>query len=104
MAAIAVIDARLDHRVTVQRHVTANLTTPGWECLAPSPLANLGDYPAWLWEHDVAVLILDERLREVGGPAGIDYEGHELVEYLRQRLPTFPMFVVTSFENDAELD
>ena len=52
---------------------------------------------------EIAVLILDERLDEqVGSNEPVTYQGHELVGYLRQRLPTFPVFMVTSFVHDLE--
>jgi hypothetical protein len=76
-----------------------------WKCLDVHPLEKMNEYPSWITEQDVAVMLLDERLHEqktIGKPY-VDYNGHDLVDYIRKRFKTLPIFVITSFSDDDEL-
>lgn len=104
MPTIAIIDDRRDHRETVLRLVETFLPGDTWSVVACPPLADLQDYPAWLIEHGVATLLLDEKLQEEVEDDPVTYEGHDLIEYLRQRHPTLPIFVVTAYQTDPDLN
>jgi CheY-like chemotaxis protein len=104
MPTIAIIDDRKDHRSTIKRLVDTELLGD-WDSSEVAPLADLEDYPSWLTENEVAVILLDERLNEqrTKGKNLSNYEGHHLVEFIRQHLPTLPIFVITSYPDDQEL-
>lgn len=104
MPTIAIIDDRKDHRSTIKRLVDTELLGD-WDSSEVAPLPDLEDYPSWLTENEVAVILLDERLNEqkTKGKALPNYEGHHLVEFIRQHLPTLPIFVITSYPDDQEL-
>jgi hypothetical protein len=104
MAGVGVIDDRGDLRETLVRRIQAELPK-NWECFSTSPLAEMGDYPAWIAENDVAVMLLDERLNEQVEccETFAGYNGHDLVAFLREHMPTFPIFIVTSYKDDEEL-
>jgi hypothetical protein len=104
MAAVGVIDDRRDLRETLVRRIKAELRED-WECMSTAPLLEMEEYPAWITGNDVAVMLLDERLNEQVEccEAFSGYNGHDLVTFLRERMPTFPIFVVTSYKDDEEL-
>ncbi len=104
MPTIAIIDDREDMRSTIERLVDSELLGD-WDSIEVAPLSDLEDYPSWLMENEVAVILLDERLNEqkTKGKALPNYEGHHLVEFLRKHLPTLPIFVITSYPDDEEL-
>lgn len=104
MPTIAIIDDRKDHRSTIKRLVDTELFGD-WDSIEVAPLPDLEDYPSWLTENEVAVILLDERLNEqrTKGKNLSNYEGHHLVEFIRTHLPTLPIFVITSYPNDEEL-
>ncbi len=105
MSVIGIVDDRDDVRTIMLDNVDLALSD-GWEAIAIPPLSSLDSYPSWIGQEEIIVLIIDERLNEVASADGaVDYEGHDLVDHLRQHLPEFPIFVVTSYkENAPELD
>jgi hypothetical protein len=104
MPKIGIIDDRDDFRETILRSIDIELQE-NWQSIAIAPLPRIEDYPAWITEQEVAVLLLDEKLNEQieSGGKDVGYEGHDLVEFLRKHMPTFPLFVVTSYVNGEEL-
>ncbi len=105
MPNIAIVDDRHDPRVTLRRRIGLNLPVE-WAVIDTHPLESLSDYPAWIVEHEVATLVLDERLQEQmnDSEGHAYYDGHEVVVYLRQRLPTLPIFFVTSYPEVSEVE
>jgi CheY-like chemotaxis protein len=99
MPSIAIIDDRQEQRDTIKLNVEY-LKEDGWNILDISPLPELADYPSWIGENNVAVILLDERLNE---QASSNYQGHDLVAYIRKRLPTLPIFIITSYSQDPDL-
>lgn len=99
MPSIAIIDDRKDMRDTIKANVVS-VIEEGWDVLDVPPLPALTEYPGWITEKNVAVILLDERLNE---QAESPYQGHDLVTYIRNRFPTLPIFVITSYSGDPEL-
>jgi CheY-like chemotaxis protein len=104
MPTIGIVDDRRTLRRTLVRKLSTVLPT-GWDSADADPLIELSDYPSWLTENDVTALILDERLHEQAEDveSQVTYSGHDLVDYLRQRFTTLPIFVVTSYPEDESL-
>jgi len=73
-----------------------------WEVIDTYPLDNLEEYPMWINQGDIAVLLLDERLQESRGTQQhhITYGGHDVVSIVRSRHPTLPIFIVTENQED----
>lgn len=106
MPSIGVIDDRPDIRsIVVDALTLAPALADSWNIVSANPLSRLEDYPSWIAEHKISVLIIDERLNESANPSevAVSYYGHDLVKYLRSRMGNFPIFVVTSYSNDVEL-
>jgi DNA-binding NtrC family response regulator len=99
MPSIAIIDDRKGMRDTVRLNVAAEIED-GWDIIDIEPLPYLADYPSWIDEKNVAVILLDERLND---QSASNYQGHDLVTYIRKRLPTLPIFIITSYASDDEI-
>jgi hypothetical protein len=63
----------------------------------------MNDYLSWIQENDIAILILDEKLQEVASGSKVNYSGSLLIEKIREALKEFPVFVITSYPNEPDL-
>lgn len=108
MSNIAIFDDRVDQRETVARLIKLELKKIGidWEVQSYPPLANISDYPRWINQHGINLLIVDERLHEVASndEDNVDYDGHDLVLKLRETHADLPIFVITSWSGDESLE
>ncbi len=101
----------IDDRKNVREHICELLEThlpkgADVEVSGAFPLNDVKSYASYIREHDIAALLLDERLGEVGDPITgrkSTYFGHDVVGHLRSRLPDFPVYAVTAFGADHEL-
>lgn len=109
MPLIGIVDDRLEQRDTIVRGIVLSNQLPqDWELLAIAPLQEIKDYPSWIVENDIAVLIVDEKLNENAADGGkhVRYFGHNLINFLRELsgiFADFPIFVITAFNLTAEL-
>lgn len=108
MPIILIVDDRAQQRQQVVE--LTKLSIPKdfseWTAEGIEPLKSKSDYQAHITEHDIAVLVLDEKLQEQVSErtnAAVDYDGHELVKFLRPLFPELPIFVVTAFDQEQEL-
>jgi len=105
MAHIAVLDDRAPQRETLVKLIGAVLPG-GWQCIAAPLFQNIKEYPQWLMENDVHVLVADQVLNEQAeeeGSQAVDYKAHDVIFAIRQAFPSFPIYVITSYPDDAEL-
>jgi len=100
MPSIVIIDDRKDMRETLKAIIEA-VVEEGWNIIDMDPLPNLSDYIGLIKGHNVAVMVVDERLSD---QATFGYQGHDLVAHIRNHLPTLPIFVVTSYPDDLEIN
>lgn len=107
MLRILVVDDRKEAREHVRELIETHLPKDADVEVSDSfPLQDVKAYASYIREYDVAALLLDERLGEVGDPntgRHIPYFGHDVIGYLRTRLPDFPVYVVTTFKTDHDL-
>lgn len=104
MPNIAIIDDRKEPRGTLKAILDSHLIEH-WESIDISPLQTLKEYPSWITENEISVILLDERLNEqIEDKAEIvDYRGHDLIDFIRKIFPTLPIYVITSFKDDEDL-
>ena len=100
--------AWVDDRKAIRRRFTKVLKkhlSGRWRIVVSGPLENIGEYPSWIVDQGIAALVLDERLgdRAESGSEHVDYEGHDVVEMLRAKMPTLPIFIVTAAPTSADL-
>lgn len=106
MPTIGIIDDRADFRTTLKRRIGLSLKKQNiaWDILDIYPFADLQDYVVWIKEFDIVLLIVDERLQEGNHEAlNVNYNGSKLIEFIREVLPEFPVFAITSYPNDEDL-
>lgn len=110
MLGIGIIDDREEQREEISETFNLAFSTQiplgrrpkNWELFPSVPLPNLRDYPFWIAENDIAALVIDQRLREVPTPQySVNYDGHDVVKYLRPRMRNLPIVVVTGYQDDV---
>lgn len=107
MATILFIDDRAVERNKIQK--TAEHFIPDgadWTVNSIDPLAHIEDYPTHIVENDIAVLVVDEKLHEQASETtgiAVEYDGHDLVKYLRPRFPELPIFIVTAHAEEDDV-
>ncbi|MBI1765277.1 MAG: hypothetical protein HYR56_28010 [Acidobacteria bacterium] len=104
MPAIGIIDDRRKLRHTLVLKLSTQLP-PEWQGIEADPLPELSAYPGWISENEISALIVDERLHEQApdSHSHVGYNGHDLVDFLRKRYTSLPIFIITSHDDDAPL-
>lgn len=98
MPTIAIVDDETRYRNSDV--LDLNLKLPkGWSAIGISPFEYLSEYPSWIAENEIAVLLVDQELdSHASGPSGhVDYKGHTLVKSLRARNKTLPIYFLTNY-------
>jgi len=101
MPKIGLIDDKKAQRESTQRIIKnyINDNYPEWDCIDIYPYQEKSDYVSWIGENDIAIIILDEQLTGEVSELGwnVDYDGHNLIEFIRMTYPTFPVFAMTAY-------
>lgn len=106
MPAIAILDDRKNDRETIARVVASTLKQMKqhdlWKVVAEEPPSRERDILHWLDENDANVLVSDWKLNEgAKSRRVVNYDADALIREIRDKRPTFPIFVVTGFETEA---
>jgi hypothetical protein len=106
MPSIAILDDRKSDRETITRVVTSTLKkmkdAHNWEVVSDEPPSKERDVIHWLDENDATVLVSDWKLNEgANSRRVVTYEADSLIKEIRNKRPTFPIFVITGFESEA---
>lgn len=106
MPVIGIIDDREDIRTTLKRFIDIAIKKQQlpWITIDIFPFKDKNDYISWIKENEISILILDEKLQEGShSAANVDYNGSKLIEFIRNTLPEFPVFAITSYPKDPDL-
>jgi hypothetical protein len=106
MPAIAILDDRKDDRETIARVVISTLKklkeADQWSVVADGPPPKEKDVISWLDENDATVLVSDWKLNEgAKSHRVVNYEADRLINEIRSKRKTFPIYVITGFETEA---
>jgi hypothetical protein len=100
MKTIAIIDDKEDALKSFRRQMELALERlyPDWKVIARKPFLKIMEFPNWILENEISVLIIDEQL---GGEAiengqNADYDGHELAVELRNNFKDLPIYSITA--------
>jgi hypothetical protein len=74
-----------------------------WSVIDIDPFEDIDNYITWIKDNDIAILILDEKLQEVASGSKVSYNGSLLIEKIRGTLKEFPVFIITSYPNEPDL-
>jgi hypothetical protein len=104
MPTVAIVDDEAKYRTTDIKSLKLKLPK-GWTAIGIPPLPHLGDYPSWIAENDVAVLLVDQELGRQSSTGGdhVDYKGDDLVKSLRGRNKTLPIYFLTNFSEQDDV-
>ncbi len=106
MINILIVDDREDARALLKETIEEYAPSePAIKVLDTFPLDEVDAYASYIREHDISVLLLDERLNEKSSPQGKhnSYYGHDVIEKLRNALPEFPVYLVTTYNEDPDV-
>ena len=104
---IAIIDDRAEERKILNDRIKHELKKLNITCdiVDFEPLPNIEDYPQWILDNKIDILIVDERLNTqklTNGSYSI-FNGHELITYIRKYNIHLPIFVITAYKETNEL-
>jgi len=107
MPTIGIIDDQKSSRESLARLIRSMLkkmkVSDRWSVVSDGPPPNESDILEWLDQNDATVLVADWRLNEgAKDKRVVNYEANRLIETIRARRPSFPIYLVTSYPNDAE--
>lgn len=108
MPSVGIIDDREDSRKNLVASFDLYLEAHNisqWEIIDTPPKTDIEEYITWINQHKICSLIMDEKLAEGSSEGNIvSYEGHDLVVFFRQRFPTLPIFIITSYPEDEPIN
>jgi len=103
MPAIGIVDDDAKSMESDGRSLNTHLRSKGWTAIGVHPLPHLKDYPSWIGENEIAVLLIDEKLggksKVIGGH--VKYKGHDLVKWLRRGNKTLPLYFLTNYGGES---
>lgn len=107
MATIAIIDDNPDQSETILNNIEIEIQKLNSDLIviAALPFKDPRDYFNFIYNNDICVLILDEKLNDqaVGNDGPVEYKGSQLVTILREQLKDFPIYSVTAAAVTEEL-
>jgi hypothetical protein len=107
MERIAIVDDSKDQRETYKKLLSLFLKGKNsfLEVIDIFPFKEITDYYSWIVDENIVALIFDEKLYNdsTNGMDPVDYNGSFLVEKIRQRFKDIPIFTLTNYPDDEDL-
>lgn len=104
MTSIGVIDDNDTDRNSVVEYLNLTIDNEAWEVVQSRPFSDINETLAWIGQNKVCAIIIDERLDErIHDGEAVGYRGNDLVEFIRNRFKTFPIFVITTYSGDEAI-
>lgn len=105
MVTIGIVDDDNDKRGTLLKSLKKAVQDDSIEFIDIFPLASPDDYLAWISGNNINAIVMDWRLNEQSnGGNPVNYQGDALVKTIRAHLPYFPIFVLTAYAKDEDVD
>jgi CheY-like chemotaxis protein len=104
MRYFAILDDTADGKETIMRVLPHELPE-GWGLIEAPLLGTAADYPDWLVQNQVGVLLVDQKLNEevAVGEDPVTYKGSDVLQTVQRAMPGFPLVVLTAYSNDEDL-
>jgi hypothetical protein len=107
MAKIAIVDDNSDQRGTskIRLNLFLKQLNSNIEVIDTFPFEKYSDYYGFIDSEEIIALVIDEKLHNDSqeGAAPVDYNGSDLVTYIRERYKYIPVFTLTNFPEDQIL-
>lgn len=107
MAKIAIIDDNKEQRETntIRLRLFLKQLNSKVEVIDVFPFKKYSDYYGFIDSEDIVALIIDEKLYNdsQADKAPVEYNGSDLVGYIRERYKYIPIFTLTNFPEDQIL-
>lgn len=100
---IGILDDRPEERTTAKRILNRNLNDGNWSIVDVPLLRTPAQIVEWLIQEEVQVLIADQILSDNQQRHAINYQGHQVIEAVRQHLPNLPVYMLTAFHDRPEV-
>ena len=100
MATIGIVDDREQDRRLIAEIISLGTAEDGWDIVDNAPLPSLLDYPTWITENEISVLVIDEIFDALINGKAVKYQGHDIISFVRERMPSLPIFVITAYQNE----
>ncbi len=103
MPTIGIVDDDAKSRDSDVRSLNTYLRSKGWTAIGIHPFPHLKDYPSWIGDKEISVLLIDQKLRGRANSTGghVDYDGGDVVKSLRRGNKTLPIYFLTNHGGDA---
>ncbi len=103
-----IVDDNLEQSETVQSNIQIELEKLGindFGVICLFPFEKFEEYFDFISSNNVCILILDEKLNDQSNKEGntVDYLGHNLVSIIRGRFQDLPIYTITNYSNDADV-
>ncbi len=107
MAKIAIVDDSNDQRDTYSKRLSLFLKNKNStiEVITTCPFSDFNKYYDWIKNENIIALIFDEKLHNESqkGSPPVNYNGSYLVIKIRESYKDIPIFTLTNFPDDEEL-
>lgn len=107
MQKFLIVDDNTEQSSTVLKNIKLELAKLNvvFEVEAIFPFVDPNMYNEYITANNVCVVILDEKLNERANPAGttVNYMGHNLVTLLREKEKDLPIYTITNYGADADV-
>lgn len=106
MALVGIIDDRKEVRQRLAKKFKRYLKEKkiSWDVKEYPPFDNINDYPNWISNNKIIILLVDEKLKEVPLREKFhsQYDGHDLVKLVRKTNKQLPIYIVTAYSNEDD--
>lgn len=106
MITIGLVDDDGDKRGTLLKTLKRTIKDESVAFVDIFPLDDPGDYISWIAQNQIHAIVIDWRLNEQSSGKGspVKYQGDAIVKAIRVKLPYFPIFVLTAYATDDDVD
>lgn len=105
MLEVIIVDDRpaVGKRVANRFHRYLQQNGIPWNVNYLPPFKNRNEYNRYIIDNKVVLLVIDEKLDVPISGIAVDYNGHDVVEYLRKFNKELPIFIITAYPETDDL-
>ncbi|MFN1217142.1 hypothetical protein ACKW6Q_09160 [Chryseobacterium kwangjuense] len=97
---LGLIDDRETSREALKLSIKRPMIGKGWDVIDTPPFAEVSDYINWINENEISVIVIDEKLND----QATSCLGHDVVKYLKTFFNDIPIFCITAYPREENLN